>query len=73
MRPRLPFEIREAVVAVCGKCFWLKDPFRTFLLACGVPPELYDRYADESKYKIAGMFWVSSIASKMKGTVFNAA
>jgi Restriction endonuclease len=53
MQPRLPFEIREAVVAVCGKCFWLKDPFRAFLLACGVPSELYDRYADESKYKIA--------------------
>lgn len=53
MQPRLPFEIREAVVAVCGKCFWLKDPFRDFLLSCGVAPDLYDRYADESKYKIA--------------------
>jgi hypothetical protein len=26
-RPRLPFEIREAVVAVCGRCFWLKEVF----------------------------------------------
>jgi len=49
---RLPFEIREAVVQVCGKAFWLKDPFRTFLLSCGVPAEIYDRFADESKYKI---------------------
>jgi len=30
MSSRLPFEIREAVVAVCGKAFWLKDPFRAF-------------------------------------------
>ena len=53
MSTRLPFEIREAVVSVCGKCFWLKDPFRAFMLAAGVPAELYDRYAEESKYKIA--------------------
>lgn len=52
MNTRLPFEIREAVVQVCGKAFWLKDPFRTFLLSCGVPAEMYDRFADESKYKI---------------------
>jgi hypothetical protein len=53
MSNRLPFEIREAVVSVCGKCFWLKDPFRAFLLSCGVSPALYDRFAEESKYKIA--------------------
>ena len=52
MSLRLPFEVREAVVAVCGKAFWLKDPFRAFLLSCGVPSELYDRYGDESKFKI---------------------
>jgi hypothetical protein len=50
---RLPFEIREAVVQVCGKAFWLKDPLRSFLLSAGVPPDLYDRFPDESKYKIA--------------------
>lgn len=49
----LPFEIREAVVEVCGKTFWLKEPLRSFLLAAGVPSHLYDRYAEESKYKIA--------------------
>lgn len=52
MKPKLSFELREAVVSVCGKVFWLKDPFRSFLISCGVPPEMYDRYADESKYKI---------------------
>ncbi len=53
MGAKLPFEIREAVVAVCGKAFWLKDPFRGFLVSCGVEPALYDRYAEESKFKIA--------------------
>jgi hypothetical protein len=53
MATRLPFEIREAVVAVCGKAFWLKDPFRAFMLSCGVSADIYDRYADESKFKIA--------------------
>jgi hypothetical protein len=51
--PQLPFALREAVVAVSGKCFWLKDPFKAFYLSCGVDEQLYDRYADESKYKIA--------------------
>lgn len=53
MADRISFELREAVVAVCGKAFWLKDPFRAFLLSCGVPAALYDRYAEESKFKIA--------------------
>ncbi len=51
--PRLPFEIREALVAACGKCFWLKDPFKAYLLSCGLDEAVYARYADESKYKIA--------------------
>lgn len=53
MSSKLPFEIREAVVQVCGKAFWLKDPLKSFLISAGVPAPLYDRYADESKYKIA--------------------
>jgi hypothetical protein len=53
MTEKVPFQIREAIVSVCGKAFWLKDPFRTFLLSCGVPASIYDRFADESKYKIA--------------------
>lgn len=53
MTTRLPFEIREAIVQVCGKGFHYKDPFRTFLLSCGVSAEMYDRYSEESKYKIA--------------------
>lgn len=53
METKLPFELREAIVTVCGRAFWLKDPFRAFLISCGVPPETYDRYADESNFNIA--------------------
>lgn len=53
MKMALPFQVREAVVRVCGKAFWLKDPLKSLLLSSGVPVELYERYADESKFKIA--------------------
>jgi len=49
----LPYEIRGAIVQVCGKAFWLKDPLEDFLVGAGLPRHLYDRYRDESKYKIA--------------------
>lgn len=49
----LPYDLREAVVQVFGKAFWYKDPMRSFLVSVGVPSELFDRYADESKFKIA--------------------
>ena len=41
------------MVEVCGKAFHYKDPFRHFMLSCGVPAELYDRFTEDSKYKIA--------------------
>lgn len=51
--PSLPFEIREAIVQVFGKAFWMKDPLRAFVLGAGVPPDLFDRFRDEAKFKIA--------------------
>lgn len=53
VQTRLPFQVREAIVEVCGKAFWLKDPMKSLLLSAGVSPELYERYAEESKFKIA--------------------
>jgi len=50
---QLPFEIREAIVQVFGRAFWLKDPMRALLVSAGVAGELFDRYSDESKFKIA--------------------
>ena len=53
MSNRLPFAIREAVVSVCGKAFWFKDPLKAFLVGCGVAEESFDRFYEESKFKIA--------------------
>ncbi len=41
MSSRLPFEIREAMIKVCGKAFWYKDPLKSLLLQAGVPVPLY--------------------------------
>jgi hypothetical protein len=53
MEQRLPFDVREAIIAVCGRSFHYKDPFRSFMISSGVPSTMYDRFADESKFKIA--------------------
>lgn len=50
---RLPYEVREAMVTALGKIFWLKDPFKAFLIQAGVPSDVIARYADEAKFKIA--------------------
>lgn len=49
----LPYGIREAIIQVFGKAFWLKGPLRAFVVDAGVSPELFDRYSDEPKFKIA--------------------
>lgn len=48
----LPFEVKEAIIRTCGKVFWFKDPFRSFLLSAGVPTKLYTYYAREPKCTI---------------------
>jgi hypothetical protein len=53
MRKYLPYELKEVVVSVCGQEFWYKAPINSFFLFCGVPPEMYDRFAEQSKYMIA--------------------
>lgn len=32
MTSRLPLKIREAMIRVCGKAFWYKDPLKSLLL-----------------------------------------
>lgn len=50
---RLPFEIREALIEVCGKSFWYKDRFRSFMLSAGVPDYIYIKHSDQPKFVIA--------------------
>ncbi len=49
----LPFAVREAVVEVCGKAFWLKDPLKALMVSAGLRPSIFDQYAGESKFRIA--------------------
>ena len=48
----LPFEISEAIVQACGAAFWLKDPLKALLVRAGVDGTEFERYREESKYKI---------------------
>lgn len=52
MEQGLPLQIREAIISVCGKAFWYRDPHRSFLLYSGVPADMYDRFSTGSKYLI---------------------
>jgi hypothetical protein len=53
MIERLPFDIREAIIQVCGRAFWYKDPLRAFLASVGVPQQLIERFAAEAKFPMA--------------------
>lgn len=57
MAAGLPFEIREAIVQVCGKSFWLKDPFRAFFISAGVPPEMLHQTSSSSMGQTFPSFW----------------
>ena len=50
---RLPYQIKEALIAVCGKSFWLKDPLFNVFRESGVPEDLILKYEGEPKFKLA--------------------
>lgn len=51
----LPYDVKNALIEVCGCAFWLKRPlFETFDRA-GIPEEYYLKYEQESKFKIGRM------------------
>jgi hypothetical protein len=49
---RLPYEVRMALIQVCGKTFWLKDILRDLMVSAGVANFVFDRYAHEAKFQI---------------------
>lgn len=53
MEPGIPFDVKQAFIRACGKAFWYRDPLKELFLQAGVPESLLDRYADESKFKLA--------------------
>lgn len=50
---RLPYHVKEALISVCGKAFWLKQPLINLMLEAGVREELIQQFEDQSKYKMA--------------------
>lgn len=50
---RLPSSVKEALVTVCGKSFWLKEPLCNIFREAGVPEDVISEYYDEPKFKFA--------------------
>lgn len=49
---RLPYQVKEALISVCGKAFWLKQPLINLMLESGVREELIRQFEEQSKYKM---------------------
>ncbi len=49
----LPQEVKNALIEVCGRAFWYKQPLFDMLARAGIPEEMYLRYEHEAKFKIA--------------------
>lgn len=52
---KLPPEIKEALIQVCGRAFWYKQPLFDMFTRAGIPDEAFLAYEDQTKYKIARM------------------
>lgn len=49
----MSFELDEAIIAACGTAFYFRSQVRALFLKAGVPPAMYDRYGDQSKFQTA--------------------
>jgi hypothetical protein len=47
------FELDEAIIQACGTAFYYKSQVRALFLKAGVPPPMYDRHGDLSKFQTA--------------------
>lgn len=53
MTEPLSFELDEAIIAACGTAFYYRSQVRALFLKAGVPPAMYDRYGEQSKFQAA--------------------
>lgn len=53
IRRLLPLDVKNALIEVCGRCFWYKQPLFDIFARAGIPEDLYLRYEHEAKFKIA--------------------
>lgn len=52
-RNLLPHDVKEALIQVCGRAFWYKQPLFDMFARAGIPEDVYRKYEHEAKYKIA--------------------
>lgn len=50
---KLPVEVKNAIIQVCGRCFWYKQPLFDIFSRAGIAENLYLKYEHEPKFKIA--------------------
>jgi hypothetical protein len=53
IRQVLPPEVKSALIEVCGRSFWYKQPLFDMFARAGIPEEMYLKYEHEPKFKIA--------------------
>src|SRR5690606_10078457 len=52
-RHLLPHPVKNALIEVCGRAFWYKQPLFDMFARAGIPEDLYLKYEHEAKFKIA--------------------
>lgn len=52
-RDLLPYDVKEALIQVCGRSFWYKQPLFDMFARAGIPEDIYLKYEHEAKFKIA--------------------
>jgi len=50
---RLPADVKNALIQVCGRSFWYKQPLFDMFARAGIPENLYLKYEHEPKFKLA--------------------
>lgn len=50
---RLPADLKNAIIQVCGRSFWYKQPLFDIFARAGIPENLYLKYEHEPKFKLA--------------------
>lgn len=51
-RQLLPHAVKNALIEVCGRAFWYKQPLFDIFARAGIPEDLYLKYEHEAKFKI---------------------
>ncbi|MCG8539443.1 MAG: hypothetical protein MJA82_05825 [Clostridia bacterium] len=53
MAKYLSYELKNALINVCGRFFWYKQPLFDIFARASIPEEMYLKYENEAKFKVA--------------------